>query len=77
MLVRAASANPLSNTITVPSVTIGGIPAPVSFSGLAPDFAGLYQVNALVPQNAATGNSVPVTIRIGGTTSNTVTLAVQ
>ena len=43
----AALADPLSHTLTLPTVTIGGAPAKVSYSGLAPGFAGLYQVNAI------------------------------
>lgn len=44
-----ASTTPLSTTISVPRVTIGGVSATVSFSGLAPGFVGLYQVNVQVP----------------------------
>ena len=74
----AALSNPLSYTTTKPGVTIGGVAAnPVSFYGLAPGFAGLYQVNAQVPAASAKGNAVPVTISIGGATSNTVPIAVQ
>jgi uncharacterized protein (TIGR03437 family) len=58
-------------------VTIGGLTANVSFSGLAPGFVGLYQVNALVPAGVAAGSAVPVVISMGGATSNTVTVAVQ
>jgi uncharacterized protein (TIGR03437 family) len=49
----------------------------VSFSGLAPGFVGLYQVNALVPAGVAAGSAVPVVISMSGATSNTVTVAVQ
>jgi uncharacterized protein (TIGR03437 family) len=49
----------------------------VSFSGLAPGFVGLYQVNVLVPADVAAGSAVPVTISIGGATSNTATIVVQ
>ena len=38
-----APGNPLSETVTKPTVTIGGVPANVTFSGLAPGFVGLYQ----------------------------------
>jgi uncharacterized protein (TIGR03437 family) len=68
--------NPLSETTTRPTVLIGGAPASVQFSGLAPGLVGVYQVNAVVPYNSATGDGVPLTISIGGTTSNTVTIAV-
>jgi uncharacterized protein (TIGR03437 family) len=58
-------------------VTIGGIVAQVSFSGLAPGAVGLYQVNVQVPVGAPAGDAVPVTLSIGGVDSNTVTIAVQ
>jgi len=59
------------------SVTIGGVPATVSFAGLAPGFVGLYQVNVEVPEAAPSGSSVPVVLSIGGAASNTVTIAVE
>jgi len=61
----------------VPTVIIGGAAAKVTYSGLAPGFAGLYQVNALVPDAAPAGNSVDLVISIGGVQSNTVTIAIQ
>jgi uncharacterized protein (TIGR03437 family) len=67
----------LLRTVVTPSVTIGGFPAAVDFSGLAPGFVGLYQVNAQIPANAPSGNEVPVVLSIGGVASNTVTIAVQ
>jgi uncharacterized protein (TIGR03437 family) len=73
----AAPSGPLSVTATVPTVMIGGAAATVLFSGLAPGSVGLYQVNALVPAGSSKGAAVPVTIAIGGATSNTVTIAVQ
>jgi uncharacterized protein (TIGR03437 family) len=73
----AAQASPLSSTPTTPTVTIGGIVAHVSFSGLVPGTVGLYQVNVQVPTGAPVGNAVPVILSIGGVTSNTVTIAVQ
>jgi uncharacterized protein (TIGR03437 family) len=73
----AAGSSPLSTTLTMPTVTIGGIGAVVSYSGLAPSFAGLYQVNAVVPLGVAPGNAIPVVISAGSVSSNTVTIAVQ
>jgi uncharacterized protein (TIGR03437 family) len=73
----ASPSNPLAKTTTTPIVGIGNIGAQVLFSGLAPGFVGEYQVNALVPPGVAPGNSVPVSISIGGVYSNTVTIAVQ
>jgi adhesin/invasin len=54
---------------------IGGQQAQVSFSGLAPGFPGLYQINATVPAGL-TGNQ-QVTVSIGGQTSPAVTLPVK
>ena len=68
--------DPLSWSAT-PTVTIGGVAANVQFSGLAPGYVGLYQVNAQVPAGSATGSAVPVVISMGGVDSNTVTMAVQ
>jgi uncharacterized protein (TIGR03437 family) len=71
-----APSDPLAHA-TTPTVTIGGVSASVGFSGLAPGYVGLYQVNAQVPAGSATGPAVPVVISIGGVESNTVTMAVQ
>ncbi|HXM42619.1 MAG TPA: glycoside hydrolase family 3 C-terminal domain-containing protein [Bryobacteraceae bacterium] len=73
----AAPSNPLAVTTTQPVVTIGGVSAQVLFSGLAPGSVGEYQVNALAPSNAPTGDAVPVILSIGGVASNAVQIAVQ
>ena len=73
----AALSIPLSNTSALPTVIIGGAQAQVTYSGLAPGFAGLYQVNAVVPDAAVSGDSVGLSVTIGGVVSNTVTIAVQ
>lgn len=60
------------------NVTIGGQAAQVQYAGGAPlAIAGLYQINVVVPQTAASGNQ-PVSVTVAGaqTTSN-VTLAIQ
>lgn len=72
-----APASPLAETIDTPQVTIGGVAALVTFSGLAPGYAGLYQVNVQVPASAPPGASVPVTLAISGVPSNTVAMAVE
>jgi uncharacterized protein (TIGR03437 family) len=69
-----ASGSPLSATPT-PVVTIGGKQANVLFSGLAPGFPGLYQINIQVP-SGLTGNQ-QVTVSIGGQTSPAAVLPVQ
>jgi hypothetical protein len=73
----AALSDPLSWTAATPNVTISGAAGTVLFSGLAPGAVGEYQVNVLVPAGASKGDAVPVTIQIGGLTSNTATIAVQ
>jgi uncharacterized protein (TIGR03437 family) len=73
----AALSNPLSYTLALPTVTIGGVAAQVTYSGLAPGFAGLYQVNAVVPDAVLSGDSINLVLNIGGVQSNTVTIAIQ
>jgi hypothetical protein len=48
----AAPFDTLSSSAATVSATIGGISAQVIFSGLAPGFIGLGQVNVLIPANA-------------------------
>ena len=64
------------STVATPLVNIGGVPATVSFSGLAPGFVALYQVNVQVPAGAPTGNAITVAFSISGKQSNSVTIAV-
>ena len=70
-------ASPLSRTRSTPAVLVGGVGAPVAFSGLAPGFVGLYQVNAQVPEGAVSGEAVSLSLTIGGIESNVVTVAVE
>jgi uncharacterized protein (TIGR03437 family) len=72
-----ASSNSPSTTLTVPTVVVGGVVVPVQFSGLAPGFTGLYQVNVQVPANSSTGAAVQVSMRFNQGASNVVTIAVQ
>jgi uncharacterized protein (TIGR03437 family) len=72
----ASPANPLALTTNTPTVAIGGVKARVLFSGLAPGLVGAYQINVEVPADSALGSAVPVSISIGGITSNTVTMGV-
>lgn len=73
----ASPSNPLATTLVNPTVTIGGVPATLQFSGLAPGFVGLYQVNVQVPATAPVGPQILVALTIGGVTSNTVEIAID
>ncbi len=65
-------------TTTQPKVLVGGVSAKVEFSGLAPQFVGVYQLNFEMPAGVAPGNAVPIQIQIGGVSSSDgVTIAVQ
>jgi uncharacterized protein (TIGR03437 family) len=68
-----------SRTVLPVTVTIGGIDAPVQYSGSAPgEVAGLIQINAVVPPGVTPGPAVPVVIKVGGAQSPSgVTIAVQ
>jgi adhesin/invasin len=70
------SSPPLASTVSTPLVTINGNSAPVGFSGLAPGYVGLYQVNATVPAGTASG-AASLQIQINGQSSNTVTVAIK
>jgi uncharacterized protein (TIGR03437 family) len=48
----------------------------VKFSGLAPGYIGLWQINVLIPQGVSAGN-LQVRVVTNGTPSNSVTIAVR
>jgi len=70
----AAPGSPLSRATGNVTATIGSVSASVQFAGLAPGFAGLYQVNILVPQMAA--GQYPLQISVGGTVSNSAMVSI-
>jgi uncharacterized protein (TIGR03437 family) len=57
------------------TASIGGINAPISFSGLSPGFVGLYQVNVQIPANLP--SLPPLIISIGGTSAPPVPVSIQ
>jgi uncharacterized protein (TIGR03437 family) len=63
-------------TIATPVVTIGGISGAVPFSGLAPGFVGLNQVNVVIPQVVPSGNQ-PVVLKMGSAASPPVLIPVE
>jgi uncharacterized protein (TIGR03437 family) len=70
---KAANGEP---TVAVPTVTIGGKPAMVAYSGLAPGFVGLNQINVQIPSGLAPGNQ-PVLVSVGDQLSNSTLLPVK
>lgn len=70
----APNVAPLAQTTVRPTVTIAGLPATVTYSGLAPGLVGLYQVTVQAPAALPTGNQ-PVQITTGGVVSNTAMIA--
>jgi uncharacterized protein (TIGR03437 family) len=70
------STDQLRSTVAMPNVTIGGVPAGVVFSGLAPQFVGVNQLNITVPSGVSPGGSVPLRIEMGGR-SHQATIAIQ
>jgi uncharacterized protein (TIGR03437 family) len=71
----AAPASPLSLVSATVTATIGNVSAPVQFAGLAPGFAGLYQVNIQVPQMAA--GQYMLQVSAGAALSNSASIYVQ
>lgn len=60
-----------------PQVQIGSQITTVAWTGLAPGFVGLYQINAMVPLNSGSGN-VPITLTTAnGLKSNAAVMAVK
>lgn len=57
------------------TATIGGQPATIEYSGVSPGFAGLCQVNLVVPQLSP--GDYPVEIWVAGVASNTATVSVR
>jgi len=76
----APSVEPFARLTSTPVVTFGGgVGSPTaipSFAGLTPTYAGLYQVNVTIPDNAPKGN-VYVSLAFGNSTSNSVLIFIQ
>jgi|SRR5579871_59945 len=75
-VVRAAKSGQMV-TVAQPVVTIGGVPATVVSSVLAPSYGGgMYQVTAQVPHNMSAG-SHDLVLTVAGVSSNSVKVAIQ
>ena len=53
------------------TVSFGGVPGDILFSGLTPGFVGLYQLNVRLPSFVPVGDQVPMTIIAGSNTTTT------
>ena len=71
----AAPVSPLSRVTAPVTATIGNAAATVKFAGLAPGFAGLYQVNIEIPQLAP--GRYPLQVGANGVLSNAGLIAVE
>jgi len=68
----------LHQTATMPQVMVGGVAAQVVFSGMTPQFVGVYQLNIVIAAGTPTGNAIPLQISMNGVTSRAdVTIAVS
>ena len=65
-----------NTTVALPMITIDGLQAHVEFTGVAPGFVGLNQLNVTVPGLARTNPADPVVLTINGVQANAVTLPV-
>jgi uncharacterized protein (TIGR03437 family) len=60
---------PASPTTAAISVTIGGHPYPVLWSGLASGFVGVYKIYLYVPGDRVRGDSLPIVVTAGSTSN--------
>jgi endo-1,4-beta-xylanase len=60
-------------------LAVGGQPAAIQFAGLAPGFAGVLQINAVLPSGITPGPAVPIVLSIAGADSSSqeATIAIQ
>jgi uncharacterized protein (TIGR03437 family) len=72
----AAAPIPPPRTELLVQAYIGGAPAQVTYAGLAPGFAGLYQVNVQIPAGTPSG-SQNLRVSAGGLNSNMVNIAIR
>ena len=63
-------------TVAMPTVTIAGMPATVAYSGLAPGFVGLNQINVQIPPGLPSGNQT-VVVKVDNQISNSVLLPIK
>jgi uncharacterized protein (TIGR03437 family) len=60
-----------------PDVTLNGFSAPIAFSGAAPGFIGLEQINFVIPSGVPVGSSIVLSVSANGVASQNSRIAVQ
>ncbi|MBZ5608225.1 MAG: hypothetical protein LAP38_08210 [Acidobacteriia bacterium] len=66
----------LYKTVVTPTVTVGGVPVTLLYSGLPPGLIGEYQIVFQVPSGVPSGDDVPVVVTMGNR-SDTATISIQ
>ena len=74
---RTSRHDGLDYAVQQPTVTIAGKNCPVTYAGRAPGYAGLDQINCIVPSGIPASPNAPVVVTSGNRSSNVATLAVQ
>lgn len=72
-----AAGDPLTTTAVLPTVVVNGVEVVADFSGWSPGYVGLIQVNFAMPPNLPAGARVPIQIRYGPVTTQSMTIAVE
>ena len=70
----APNAGATTNSV---AATIAGQTAAVTYSGLAPSFPGLYQINVFIPTNLVGSGALPLAIRTIDSYHDQVDIQVQ
>ena len=71
----AAPSQPLSASPNLPNVFLGGRQLAILYNGLAPGFAGVWQIDVAIPADVPTGPDLALSV-INGIASNPISVTV-
>ena len=71
----AAPAQPLSTSSNFPNVFLGDRQLAILYNGLAPGFAGVWQLDVAIPKDAPTGPAIVLSV-VNGIAANPIPVAV-